>query len=135
MVLIILAGCRPPSSDFVGKWEGKRKLSEVPSNPYLAASLERIELSIYANGTFFMKDAGAPKTGSAEFGIDACTMHVETFMGKSLEALGSEAKGMDQPIKLAKNKDGTLTLTDPTGFTPEPIQMRKTSATPEPVKR
>lgn len=139
MIAIIFAGgllgCGSSNSQFVGKWVGKRTLAQQPENPALAAALAHVELHLTRDGEFLIKEAGVPKMGRFRVERGVAILRIETYMGKPIEALGSSAVEMNQPIRLSIQSDGSATLDDPTGFDPAPLKLRRTSETPEIRKR
>ncbi len=137
IIVAILAGSGCTATiNWTGRWEGNRHL-KTPSggNPSIAYTLGSVQLDIDANGHFTMQEAGIPKTGDIRIDQKRAYLHVKTFMGKPISALGPNAQQMNPEIELIREKDGSILLTDPAGFDQSPIRLVKTAKPDEDLSR
>lgn len=123
----LLAGCGGATFDYVGKWEGMRKLEAKPGQDQrILNSLAMVKITVNADGTFDMFEAGLKKSGNVYFGTNQATLRVTRIMDVSVrEYLGDEAGKQHIDISLIPQKDGALKYIDPKGFDTEPIILRR----------
>lgn len=124
-ILVLVAGCSP-SFDWSGSWTGNRNLPTKPGqNPSIAYTIGKVDLTIEPSGRFTLIEGGVPKTGTASLSDQKAELRIETYMDRPIARLGSGAEAMNQPVILRAQKDGSITLVDPTGFDPAPIVLRR----------
>lgn len=94
-------------------------------NPAIAYTIGKVDLTIEPSGRFTLIEGGVPKTGTATFRGKRAELRIETYMERPIARLGSGAETMNQPVILEARDDGAIALTDPTGFDPSPIVLRR----------
>lgn len=124
---LALAGCGR-TFDFQGVWKANRNLPTPPGgDPAIAKTLGAIRLEILGNGRFTLLEGGVPKEGSISYREGKAFLNVDTYMDRPIEDAGPQVVAQNVPIELAPQPDGSITLTDPKGFDPKPIVLKRES--------
>lgn len=92
-------------------------------------TMRQIQVTIKPDGTFELREAGVPSTGSVRFNGDQALLSVKTFFGKDINTVRKD--GAPSDIVLDWQKDGTLLFKDPEGLDPAPLVLKME---PQPAK-
>lgn len=122
-IIAFAAGCGG-SFAWTGKWVGKRTLELPPNgNPYVMATLAKVELTILPNGRFELLESGVPKSGTVRTEGRRAYLKVTHFMDRPLSDQGEAALKMNQEIRLSVQKDGSIEFDDPGGLVREKVRL------------
>lgn len=125
--LLLAAACGgPPRYDWIGTWRGERNL-EAPSgtSEVLRTTLARVEVTLNANGTFDLFEAGIPKDGTVRYADGKAFLKVLNFMGRPISEQGTSAEAMNEEMVLQSVDADTVSYVDPRGFDDAPIELKR----------
>lgn len=117
-----MAGCSSAGPDWVGTWEGRNnEIVRADRSDVIADTLRLARLTIKADGTFVLEQAGMPRSGNISFGKDRCLLTVQKVLDRRIESLGP---GGPQTIRLEKISDGKALLVEDGSFH-APIELTR----------
>ena len=132
----ILSGgaCGGPTFVFTGHWTGRRDLPKRPGdNEIILNSIAKVDLELRPNGQFELLEGGVPRSGTYRVDGRDAYLHVTQFMNRPIEDQGQTAVKLNQEIELKAQKDGSILLTDPAGFTKDSVKLTREKSESQPA--
>ena len=107
VVLLVVAftvlGCGANRADFTGEWMGKKGEKYDTPDETIAGTLDKVRLSIKANGEFMLIDGGVPKQGRVRFEANGANLEITRVLGRTMDGLEPvplQLQGKDLKINL-----------------------------------
>lgn len=130
LLLVLACACSAPRFQWEGAWRGERPIPKEIDDPVIARTLARVEVTLHANGTFDLFEAGIPKSGVYRIVGGEALLKVKEFLNRPIAEQGSSAEAMNEEIRLKALPEGALLYSDPRGFDAAPIRLERLPATP-----
>jgi hypothetical protein len=100
---ITASGCGANRADFTGEWTGKKGENYDTPDETIAGTLDKVRLSIKANGEFMLIDGGVPKQGRVRFEANGANLEITRVLGRTMDGLEPvplQLQGKDLKINL-----------------------------------
>lgn len=125
-IAFCLGGCSK-APRWVGTYVGKQDglVSESAPDDVIAASLERVELTIKPDMSFTLIKAGFPISGRVILSGDSATLQVTAILGTSIERESPQVQEQYSDISLEWIDKDALKLIDKDDFNRPPVTLHR----------
>ncbi len=124
IAILATSGCQTQGA-WVGEWVGTRPLLTQQREDPTAQTLARVRLTINADGTFKLVEAGFDKEGEVVFRDKTATLTIQRMLGRPIEQLGPDIQGQGGTRTLRLEPERKMTFIRGEGFPDIVLQRRE----------